>query len=104
MASTPAFSSKQTSSAVGSRRSRAAAFGDDATDQFVDSASRSPGQMAPDEQGVSTSSGETIVRSEGEPSRTDPLPAMRMRSGGLGSSPVVPASEMLVCPGRRPSR
>ena len=29
--------------------------------------------MAPDEKGVSTSSGETTVRGEGEPIRTDPL-------------------------------
>ena len=96
--------SKQTSLAVGSRRSRAAAFGDDTTDQAVDSASQLPGQMAPDEKGVSTSSGETTVRGEGEPIRTDPLRAMRMRSGGPGSSPVMPAFEVVVCPGRHPSR
>ena len=69
MASSTPFSSEQTSSAVGSRRSRVAAFGDETSDQFVASSSRSQGQLSPDEQGVSTSSGETIFRSEGEPIR-----------------------------------
>ena len=91
-------------SAVGSRRSRAAAFGDDTTDEGVACTSRVRGQLAPDEKGVSTSSGETIVRSEGEPSRTDPYCALSMRPGGLGSSPIMPSSHMLVCLGRRSCR
>ena len=104
MASLRQTLSEASVSAVGSRRSRAAAFGDDTTDEGVACTSRVRGQLAPDEKGVSTSSGETIVRSEGEPSRTDPYCALSMRPGGLGSSPIMPSSHMLVCLGRRSCR
>ena len=94
------FACAATFSAVGSRRTRAAAFSDDTADEIVASTSRPRGQPSPDEQGVSTSSGETIVRNKGELIPPDPRRAMHMQAGGLGSSRVVPASEMLFCAGR----
>ena len=100
MASASSFACAANFSAVGSRRSRAAAFSDDTTDEAVASTSRPRGQPSPDEQGVSTSSGETIVRNKGELIPPDPRRAMHMQAGGLGSSRVVPASEMLFCAGR----
>ena len=100
MASTGSFACAANFSPVGSRRTRAAAFGDDTTDEAVTSTSRSRGQLSPDEQGVSTSSGETIVRNEGELIPPDPHRAMHIKPGGLGSSYNVPVSQMIICPGR----
>ena len=50
----------------GRRRSRAAAFGDDAIDESVGSTSRVSGQSCPDDQAVSTSSVTTAVCNKGE--------------------------------------
>ena len=58
--------SESTSSAVGSRRSRAAAFGDESTDETVYSASRGRGRAALEVEGVSTSSSNTTVGDGGE--------------------------------------
>ena len=55
------FCPDELSVAVGSRRSRAAVFGNEATDRVYGSASQERVQSAPDEQGVSTSSRTTAV-------------------------------------------
>ena len=98
------FLSESTSSAVGSRRSRAAVHGDFTIDQAVVSTSRVGCQAALGVEGVMTSSVETDDVNTGEPIRPDPLRVRRMWLWGPGSSPDMPASQMLVCPGRDPMR
>ena len=65
--------SESTSSAVGSRRSRAAAFGDNTLDDIVASPGRRRGRAALEAEGVLTSSSATTVRDTGELIRTNPV-------------------------------
>ena len=67
------FLSESTSSAVGSRRSRAAAFGDNTLDDIVASPGRRRGRAALEAEGVLTSSSATTVRDIGELIRTNPV-------------------------------
>ena len=67
MASTAVFSSKPTRAAVGSKRSRAAAFDDVTIDEAVGSTSRESGSISPDVQVFSTSSAATVSSDKGEP-------------------------------------
>ena len=67
------FLSESTSSAVGSRRSRAAAFGDNTLDDIVASPGRRRGRAALEAEGVLTSSSATTVRDTGELIRTNPV-------------------------------
>ena len=60
------FLSESTSSAVGSRRSRAAAFGDKTSDDIFASAGRGRGRGALEVEGVLTSSSATTVGNGGE--------------------------------------
>ena len=60
------FLSESTSSAVGSRRSRAAAFGDNTLDDIVASPGRRRGRAALEAEGVTTSSSATTVGNGGE--------------------------------------
>ena len=67
MASHRQQNSESSVSAVGSRRSRAAAFGDDTNDKPVASTSGQRGQAALEAEGVTTSSSATTVGDTGEP-------------------------------------
>ena len=83
----------------GMRRSRAAAFGDDTTDESVGSASRGPGQYGPDEQAVSTSSRATVVCNKGEKKSLYRPCARHTLSRGPEPSRDIPSSQTLVCLG-----
>ena len=71
MASTGSFACAANFSPVGSRRTRAGAFGADTTDEAIASASRVQGQSALDVEGVLTSSIATTIGNAGEPIQSD---------------------------------
>ena len=62
----PHFCPEMRSAAVGSRRSRAAAFGDETIDEAADSASHESTSFSPDVQASLTSSGATVFSDKGE--------------------------------------
>jgi hypothetical protein len=92
--------SESTSSAVGSRRSRAAAFGDNAPDDIFASAGRRPGRVALEAEGVSTSSSATTVGDEGEWKSHDSHFVMQCLLRGAECSNTMPASHALTFPSR----
>ena len=67
MAERSDFCPEECNLAVGSRRSRAAAFVDDETDEAVGSSSRQRNQGADSVQEFTTSAGKTIAGNKGEP-------------------------------------
>ena len=71
--------------AVGSRRSWEAVFGDETIEENLGTAFRRWDQSAPDEMGVSTSSGTTTVYSEREPIWSNSLFARRTLARGTES-------------------
>ena len=85
---------------VGSRRSRAAAFGDDTNDKTVASTNGRRGQAALEAEGVTASSSATTVGDAGEPISHDSRFVMQCSLRGAGFSPVMPASHALNCPSR----